>query len=251
MTIDAGELGLALLRYCERYAVPPERIIEILNDQKVVPMIRGKATEFRGFLALISVLPPTEWSIEKLNLNAQPGSGDEDISVTHRRTGEILKAECKNAVRGSMCSGSRARICNVPHFRVKCHRSRSNIKLAGSSNDRYSVDTFDLILTNVSNALFEGGTVGAELELLYDENVLSLVRAHYHVSDDKELKKAAYEDWRFVFPSTIAQDGYVPRTPVVQLEEDPNWRPLSLLPEVLLDVVKERSRRGGRRGRNK
>jgi hypothetical protein len=240
MTTSVDELGRQLLKYCEEFAVPPEYLFQILNDQKVVPMIRGKATEFRGYLAVRSVLSESEWSVQKLNLNAQPGSGDEDISVTHRRTGVILKAECKNAVRGSMRSGIRARICCVPHFRVKCHRSRSNVKLAQTTNDRYSADTFDVILTDVSNALFQGRTVSAQLELLHDREILLLVAKHYSVSEDEDILKAAYRDWRFVLPSAIARDGFIPRTPIVCLESDPNWKPLDHLPKALLDLVTER-----------
>lgn len=248
--LDAEETGKALLKYCDEYAVPPEYVFQILHDQKVVPMIRGKATEFSGYLALKRVLPESEWSVEKLNLNAQPGSSDEDISITHRRTGVTLKAECKNAVRGSMCSGARARICSVPHFKVKCHRSRSNISLAESTNDRYSADTFDVILTNVSNALFEGGTVSAQLELLHNRDIVRLVMAHYRVADDAKLIRAAYEDWRFVLPRTIAEDGFIPRTPTACLAEDPNWKSLSFLPTALLDVVKglHKGRRRGAKG---
>ena len=249
MSLTIEHFGQELLKYCEKFAVPVDYIFEILNDQKVVPMIRGKATEFRGYLELTNVLPNSEWSVEKLNLNAQPGSTDEDISVTHKRTGIILKAECKNAVRGSMRSGLTARKCRVPHFRVKCHRSRSNIKLAGSTNDRYSVDTFDLIISNVSNSLFQGGTLGAQLELLYDKEVLDIVTKYYQVSVSEDLIKAAYEDWRFVFPKAIAEHGFIPRTPLVQLQDDPNWKSLQLLPEMLLEVVKSKLKKGKKRGR--
>ncbi|MEW6652303.1 MAG: hypothetical protein AB1394_02425 [Bacteroidota bacterium] len=163
------KLAENILLYCRKFNVPIDYLFEILEDQKVTPMIRGKAMEYNAFLLLNKILSSTIWSVQKLNLNAQPGLYDEDISITHRRTGIILKVESKSAVRGSATDGGRSRKLDVPHFMVKSHRSRSNIKLAGSSNDLYSVDSFDLLITNSSNAIFERNTVGEKLEVIHNE----------------------------------------------------------------------------------
>lgn len=111
---ELAELGKRLLEYCSKYFIPAEHLFEILNDQKVTPMIRGKATEFNAYELLRSLLNENEWSVQKLNLSAQPGSPDQDISITHKRTGIILKVESKNAVRGSMTCGIRCRITKEP-----------------------------------------------------------------------------------------------------------------------------------------
>jgi hypothetical protein len=238
MTLTSEQLGKALLDYCADFNVPPEHIIEILNDQKVVPMIRGKATEYNAALALQDILPYGEWTVTKLNLNAQPNTHDEDISITHRRSRVTLRVESKNAVRGSMTSGDRCRICKEPHFCVKCHRSRSNIKLAARSNDRYKADCFDIIVCNVSNALFQGNTLGATLELLDDKAVIKIAKAYYGTKDDKDLIKAAFADWRYAFAEQIAVDGYIPRTPLVKLRNDPHWKNFGTLATDLLELVK-------------
>ena len=149
---ELKDLGKQLKDYCDRYLISTNYLFEILNDQKVTPMIRGKATEYEVYLLLKSYLNKSELSVQKLNLLPSPGLSDEDISITHLRTGKVLKVESKNAVRGSISNGLRSRIHNVPHFKVKCHRSRSNIKLAGSSNDRYSVKEFDIIITQVQQS---------------------------------------------------------------------------------------------------
>ncbi len=73
--------------YCERYNVPIENLMDILEDQKVLPMIRGKATEYIVAVVLKQILKGRNWQIQKLNLNAQPGMYDEDISITHSKTG--------------------------------------------------------------------------------------------------------------------------------------------------------------------
>lgn len=40
------------IAYCEKYFIPQEYLFEILEDSKVVPMIRGKATEYNAYLFL-------------------------------------------------------------------------------------------------------------------------------------------------------------------------------------------------------
>ncbi|OQB59850.1 MAG: hypothetical protein BWX95_02473 [Bacteroidetes bacterium ADurb.Bin141] len=237
---DKIKLAENLLKYCKKFNVPLEFLFEILEDQKVTPMIRGKAMEYNAFLLLDKLLPRATWSVQKLNLNAQTGVYDEDISITHRRTGIILKVESKSAVRGSFKDGKRSRNFNVPYFLVKSHRSRSNIKLAGSSNDRYSVDSFDVLITNTSNAVFQGNTVGEHLEVIHDAELKKLLFEFYAVNSDEDLITACENDWRYCIPKDIAVDGFIPRTPYVKLENDDNWKPLSAIEDRLLDVVEEK-----------
>lgn len=236
---DSQKIRLAdeLLKYCKKFNISLDFLFAILEDQKVTPMIRGKAMEYNAYLLLEAGLSKATWSVQKLNLNAQPGVHDEDISITHRRTGVILKVESKSAVRGSITTGKRSRKLNVPHFNVKSHRSRSNIKLAGSSNDRYSVDSFDVLITNTSNAIFEGNTVGEHLEVVHDRETKQMLYEFYEVNNDIDLIVKCENDWRYCIPSDIGEDGFIPRTPYVKLLNDPNWKPISQLEDRLLEVV--------------
>ncbi|WP_423909508.1 hypothetical protein [Candidatus Spongiihabitans sp.] len=95
----------SIKEYCERYNIPLENLMDILEDQKVLPMIRGKATEYIATVVLKKLLG-RNWQVQKLNLNAQQGVYDEDISITHSKTGYRLKVEAKNAVRGSFKMGT-------------------------------------------------------------------------------------------------------------------------------------------------
>ena len=180
---DTLLLGKAIIDYCDNFSIPIEYLFSILEDQKVTPMIRGKAMEYNAYIMLDNILPKNVWSVQKLNLNPQPGSDDEDISITHRRTGLNLKVENKSAVRDSMRDGRRARIIKEPHFKVKCHRSRSNIKLADSSNDRYSVDTFDLILSNPLNSIYKRNTISEQLEIIDNDSMISILYEYYRVNN--------------------------------------------------------------------
>ena len=231
-------LGSNILTYCKKFNVPLDYLFEILEDQKVTPMIRGKAMEYNMYLKLDSLLPRVTWSVQKLNLNAQTGTSDEDISVTHRRTGVILKVESKSTVRNSFHPGNSRTTIKVPHLKVKCHRSRSNKKL--ESNDRYSVDAFDVIITNTTNSIYQGNTVGENLEVVNDENFKTVLFGYYNVTSDEALIEACENDWRFAIPTDIAEDGFLPRTPLVLLENDPDWKPLEYLEERLLTIIDEK-----------
>lgn len=236
---ELKQFGKTLEDYCKKYLVPTEHIFGILNDQKVTPMIRGKAMEYNGYLFLDAHLNRAEWVVQKMNLNAQPGSPDEDIDIRHRRTGITLKVECKSAVRGSFRSGARSRINRVPHFNVKCHRSRSNIRLVGTTNDRYAVDAFDIILTTPLNALFKGRTIGENLEIIEDEDCIDILQRHYNVApgNTQDLLNAVSQDWRLVVTSKIAEEGFIPRTPAVLLDGDPNWISIDQAEPQILEIV--------------
>ncbi len=136
MTDDKVKIYNDIQDYCNRYNIPIDNLMDILQDQKVLPMIRGKATEYIVTVVLTKLLGKN-WQVQKLNLNAQRGVYDEDISITHSKTGIRLKVEAKNAVRGSFRMGTDRTLIKEPHFRVKCHKSRSTISKSTTTNDRY------------------------------------------------------------------------------------------------------------------
>ena len=223
---DISEKGERILHeimeYCDTYNVPIDNLLDILEDQKVLPMIRGKATEYLGAVILREALDSREWDVQKLNLNPQQGMYDEDVSITYRRTGDRLRAETKNAVRGSFKLKTRNNL--QPHFKVKCHKSRSNLKKADTTNDRYEVGEFDILLCNVSNSIFRGKSLDRGLPLIDDTDSVKWLREHYSVKTDEELRRKAYCDWRICIPASISQpDGTIPRTPTIQFTDDPNW----------------------------
>lgn len=242
-------IGRELVAYCKKYNIRLEDFFPILNDQKVIPMLRGKAAEYGAVYALRQILDPQVWIVNKLNLNPQPGTIDQDIGITHRRTGIQIIIETKSAVRGSMTTGTKTRKHKVPHFNVKCHRSRSNKTLP--YNDRYLATDFDLIVAIPTNALFAGGTLGEDFEIVSEPGLLEILYSHYSVADYQALIEATYNDWRFVVPQDIAEDveGYsvIPRTPSVLLANDPHWRPLSQIQPALEGMVKAKARQQARR----
>ena len=221
--------------YCETYNIPEDNLVDILEDQKVLPKIRGKATEYIGAAVLRQALDLREWSVDKLNLNPQPGGTyDEDVSITYRRTGDRLKAETKNAVRGGFSTGTR--MTPTPHFSVKCHKSRSHMGRA--TNDRYLVGDFDVLLCNVSNSIFRGKTLDRGLSLIKKPGAVEWLKNYYDVSTDDELRRCTYDDWRVCLPVTIADAaGVIPRIPRVLMVDDPNWFSLDHLAANLRTLI--------------
>lgn len=237
--MTSKEIGEKILEYCDNYKIPEQYLIDILIDQKVVPMIRGKATEYAVLLLLQKILNSHEWSVAKLNLNAQTGIHDEDVTITHQRTGIIIKVECKNAVRGSFKYSNRARFSHEPFCSIKCHKSRSDLRKAKTTNDRYLVGDFDIIVSNLSNAVIEGATYTEKFELLNNEKVIEKLAKYYNCNTTyDDIFNASYNDWRFAMAEEIAENGVIPRTPKVLLENDPRWHPITELEEYLLNFTK-------------
>lgn len=236
-------LGKQILDYCESYKIPKEYLYDILIDQKVVPMIRGKATEYSTLLLLQQVLDPREWAVAKLNLNAQTGTHDEDVTVTHQRTGIIIKVECKNASRGSFkCSSRTKKYPNKAYCTIKCHKSRSDLKKASTTNDRYLPGDFDIVISNLSNAVIAGATYTKNFELISDKNVVRKLAEYYQCKPTyQEIFDASYNDWRFAFQSDILdeQGVAVQRTPAVLLEDYSVWHKIEDLDKYLSAFVRE------------
>ena len=226
-----------IVEYCKRFNIPRQNLLAILEDQKVLPMIRGKAAEFIGAALLRKTLDSRDWTVDKLNLNPSPGTTDVDVRITFKMTGDIVKAEIKTAVRASFRLPRGAR--NPHHrFKVKCHKSRSNLKRQNTSNDRYLVDDFNLILCNVSNAIFKGKSLQRELPLIDNPEAINWLMEFYGVTTEEELVRSSYDDWRMCFPISIADpDDTIPRTPTVLMENDPSWFKADELPDRLRAFV--------------
>ena len=237
-TDEQSRIYQSIREYCDKYNIPIESLLDILEDQKVLPMIRGKATEYIAAVVLKQTLNPREWHVQKLNLNPQSNQYDEDISVTFSRTGKRLKVEAKSAVRASFRKGSKNTKIQSPHFKVKCHKSRSNISRSKTTNDRYLANEFDVLVCNVSNALFRGKSLRPELELIEKEDAISWLKLFYDVETEGDLIRKAYDDWMFCFPESIAMaDGSIPRTPSVKIQDDENWFRMSELEARLLEKI--------------
>lgn len=159
-----------LIAYCERYNIPLFYLAEIIDDPKVIPMIRGKAFEFTVAEKLQGMLEPSVWSITKPQINAQTGLHDIDVQVTHLPTNKTIRLECKLAKKGSCHVDG-----NYTTILVKCMRSRTlgeemierlspKIGIAKDvlrvHNDQYLQRDFDFVITSLGNAFFQTDSEG-------------------------------------------------------------------------------------------
>lgn len=155
-------------QYCHKYNIPIQHLADILSEPKVVPMIRGKAFEFVAMEMLQKVLPANEWKISKATIEEE-SFHDTDIRVLHKRTGKVIRVECKLAKK----EGYRRFADGHSEIRVKCMRSRTlgiakveelAPKLGVASqvllmhNDQYLPADFDVVVTSIGNAFYRTET---------------------------------------------------------------------------------------------
>jgi transcriptional regulator with XRE-family HTH domain len=154
-----------LVQFCQRYDLEVEYLPEILNDPKVIPMIRGKSFEFTVKKYLAQILSDN-YIIMNPRLNAQTGSYDVDVLVINRQTQKQYSIECKLASKGSFRLSKEGN----PYLKVKCMRSRTlgdeaakqREKTTGISynlwrvhRDQYRQEEFDFVVTSIGNAFYE------------------------------------------------------------------------------------------------
>ncbi len=161
---------IGLERYCDNYNIPEKHLLDIINDLKVIPMIRGKGFEFFVSDKLKKILNKHVWEVSNPLMNAQPGTRDIDVKVINTKTNEITRIECKLAKNNSIKSD-----LNIK-FQVKCMRSRAighkevatrvakeygiNTQDVLEHADQYREDDFDLIATSLDNAFWSSDSNG-------------------------------------------------------------------------------------------
>ena len=233
MTQNRDVFLKSIEEYCDRFNIPIQYLVEIISNQKVLPMIRGKTVEFAVFDYLKKKLSQKIWTVEKENLNPQPNSPDQDVLIIHNKSKSKIIVECKSAVRNSFRLSTKNR--NFPHFKVKCHRSRSYI--GKPHNDSYLENDFDIVVSNVSNSILQPGEA---FEVNDDHQIITLLENHYSTIGNQQIFQAASNDWRFALSSDIAVAGVIPRTPFVSFVNDNNWNQLSDIETVLRRILKTR-----------
>jgi hypothetical protein len=151
--------------FCKSYSLNIKYITEVLNDPKVIPMIRGKFFEFTVQDELSKILA-NNYLVTNPRLNPQAGYHDIDVAIINQKNAKKYSAECKLAKKGSFRLQGGIR----PFIEVKCMRSRTlgdkaaeqRSKLIGIPStslnihkDQYIETDFDLVITSLANAFFQ------------------------------------------------------------------------------------------------
>ena len=167
LILNDSDWQTKLISYCNRYNIPVEYLAEIINEPKVIPMIRGKAFEFSVMIKLRKILSTDEWTVDKPWMNAQSGSHDIDILVSHKQTGINIRIECKLAAKDSYKYNQSIEQSEI---RVKCMRSRTlgtNEAITRARildipeqamiehKDQYLPRDFDIVATSIGNSFYK------------------------------------------------------------------------------------------------
>lgn len=158
-----------IIKISQKYNLCLDSIPDIIEDLKVLPMIRGKSFEFYIFSKLQQILDTRVWKTEKLILNPQSGNPDEDITITYLENHQKITVECKLSAKGKYKVIEKEGK-NYFQIQVKCMRSRtlgdSKIKELAPKlnvdsevlkihNDQYLSSDFDLVITSLANSFYE------------------------------------------------------------------------------------------------
>jgi hypothetical protein len=137
-------------------------VTEILNNPKVIPMIRGKSFKFTVQEYLGNLL--SNYDVINPRLNPQSGLHDIDVAVIHKSTSSQYSIECKLAKKDSFKN------ITCPTIEIKCMRSRTLGEEAAKRksqvtgivaselmihNDQYIASDFDLVITSIANAFYK------------------------------------------------------------------------------------------------
>ncbi|KKD37277.1 MAG: hypothetical protein WAN66_16190 [Limnoraphis robusta] len=158
--------------FCLKYNILPESLPDILQDPKVLPMIRGKAFEFSAIAQFEKYLDKKSWKIVKPKINPQFGSSDQDVVINHLETHINIRVECKLAAKGRYRKVKANTENQTQYFEidVKCMRSRTlgverakqlstkvniPVDVIMIHNDQYLPNSFDLVVTSIANAFYE------------------------------------------------------------------------------------------------
>jgi hypothetical protein len=156
--------------FCDTYNIPHQYLLEILQDPKVMPMIRGKAFEFSALQRLQHLLPLEDFGVYKKVTNPQLGIHDEDLTIDVLSTQNTFKIECKLAKKGSYRYDKTTKEHRIL---VKCMRSRTlgievqkrlaprygiDVIQLSIHNDQYRLGEFDVVVTSLANAFYSTTT---------------------------------------------------------------------------------------------
>jgi hypothetical protein len=157
-----------LKEFCNTHGLDFNSLPMILNEPKVVPMIRGIGYEY----VIISFLQKLfkndkNFIVRKTIVNSQLTVKGSDAEIFNKKKNLIVRLECKLASNGSF--NLKTRGIDYPHSKIKIMRSRtlgeemikrvsqngeSTITELRAHKDSYLPNGFDFVITNLRNAFY-------------------------------------------------------------------------------------------------
>ena len=253
---------IKLKEYCRSHGIDFESLIKIINEPKVVPMIRGIGFEYVVEKDLKERFRNSDrYEIRKPNINAQLGKPDVDVEIFDLEKNQSLRMECKLAKNNSF--KQKGKLSKNPHCQIKVMRSRTlgekNIQVVAKQEgidpqllrehkDSYSFDHFDFVITNLRNAFYR--TIDGSFMFAPTEEEEVFLKDFLNTDDSEEMNKLLIENHFFIeSKKLIAKDNdilcrkkvcsdrenciFIPNYPIFDLIQNTQWKPLSQLEEYL------------------
>lgn len=245
--------------FCQRYDLEIDYLADILNDPKVIPMIRGKSFEFTVKEYLSDILSKN-YQVTNPRLNAQTGLHDIDVAIINITNSKQYSIECKLASKGSFRLNQKGN----PYLKVKCMRSRTlgdeaallrskakdiPFEFLKIHNDQYTANDFDFVVTSIANAFYQTDEKG----LFYwfpDNTEASFLKQIGIESQEQAFPTMYVAESRFLAANEVNQIkctrkkcqenncNFIPNYPIIYFDRDsgkvlPPWFPLVTIEDLL------------------
>lgn len=163
-----NEVVLKLKAYCYEHGLDFLTLADVLNEPKVVPMVRGIGYEHVVTSYLRKLFENDERFLAgKTIVNSQLTVKGSDSEIYDKEKNSNIRLECKLAANGSFSLSTRDR--NYAHCKIKIMRSRtlgdemikrvaangeSTVEELTAHKDSYLPTYFDYVITNLRNAFY-------------------------------------------------------------------------------------------------
>jgi len=165
---DNTEVIAELKKYCEEHGLEFSTLALVLNEPKVVPMVRGIGYEYVVMSFLKDLFKNDDrFFAGKTIVNSQLTVEGSDAEIFDKEKNLTIRLECKLAANGSFSLRTRAN--EYPHSKIKIMRSRTlgdevirrvaengeaSIAELTAHKDSYLPNKFDFVITNLRNAFY-------------------------------------------------------------------------------------------------
>lgn len=155
-------------KFCDEHSLDFNSFDNLINEPKLVPMLRGIGFEYVVINDLSKLLKNSnKYEVRKPNINAQFSLADIDVELFDLKTKKSKIIECKLAQNNSFRKKSKLK--ETPYCKIKVMRSRTlgpekikefskyekiPIEQVKSHKDSYPYYKFDYVVTNLRNAFY-------------------------------------------------------------------------------------------------
>jgi hypothetical protein len=184
--------------YCKNHGLDFYTLPLLLNEPKLVPMIRGIGFEYiiQNFLESLSKSYNNQFEVLKPNINAQFNMGDIDIEIYDQKNNKRYRCECKLAKNSSFKKLENETFCYIKIMRsrtlgdekIRETSINENIPLdhVAAHKDSYLINKFDFVITNLRNVFYRT-TQNNIFKFNPNEEELDFLKEFYGLSSYEEI----------------------------------------------------------------